>query len=255
MNSLTVVLPAYNEQENIETLFSKWKAQRDTLSNKYGLKLHVVVVDDGSSDRTSEIAERIEKEETDFTLVSHHQNRGLGEAMKTGINHFLSQCPDSQYMCLMDCDNTQDPFYISDMLDCAYRDGADVAIASRYRDGAEVRGVSGIRLLMSQGARFVFSILLRVPGVRDYTCGYRLYAREILLAASERYGDKLVEESGFTCMVELLYKLYRCGAVFSEIPFKLRYDHKIGASKMSVLKTAFRSILLALRLKKIKGLR
>jgi dolichol-phosphate mannosyltransferase len=122
---------------------------------------------------------------------------------------------------------------------------------SRYQKGAEVKGVSGIRLLMSGGARYAFTTLLHVPNVRDYTCGYRLYNRKILISGSERFGEDLVAESGFTCMVELLYKLHCCGAVFSEIPFKLRYDYKKGASKMSVLKTACNSIELAFRLRKI----
>jgi len=164
----------------------------------------------------------------------------------------VKECPDSTHMCLMDCDNTQDPAYITDMLNRMDNDNADVVIASRYQKGAEVKGVAGIRLLMSEGAKFVFSVLLHVPNVKDYTCGYRLYNRKILQKASDRFGDILVAESGFTCMVEVLYKLYCCGAVFAEIPFKLRYDYKKGASKMAVMKTAVNSIKLALNLRKIK---
>ena len=252
MSDLTVVLPAYNEEENIETMVERWQQLRDVLADRYGLKLKILAVNDGSRDQTKEIAERMEKELNNFKLINHPRNKGLGEAVKTGISYFIEECPDSAYMCLMDCDNTQDPVYITDMLDQIGRRPADMVIASRYQKGAEVKGVSGIRLLMSGGAKYVFSVLLHVPNVKDYTCGYRLYGRNILQKASARFGENLVEESGFTCMVELLYKLYCCGAVFAEIPFELRYDYKKGASKMAVLQTAVNSVKLAHRLKKIK---
>ncbi len=252
MSDLTVILPAYNEEENIETMVERWQQFRTVLADRYGLSLQIVAVNDGSKDKTKEIAERLEKEHDNFKLINHPRNKGLGEAVKTGIQFFTGECPDSTYLCLMDCDNTQDPVYITDMIDRMCEKSADVVIASRYQKGAEVKGVSGIRLLMSGGAKYVFSVLLHVPGVRDYTCGYRLYGREILKKASGRFGEGLVAESGFTCMVELLYKLYCCGAVFAEIPFELRYDYKKGASKMAVLKTAVNSIRLSLELKRIK---
>lgn len=252
MSDLTVVLPAYNEEENIETMVARWQQFRDVLTDRYGLKLQIVAVNDGSKDRTKEIADRLEKELDNFKLINHPCNKGLGGAVKTGISYFIEECPDSAFMCLMDCDNTQDPIYITDMLERMSKKAADVVIASRYQNGAEVKGVSGFRLLMSGGARYVFSVLLHVPNVRDYTCGYRLYGRNILQKGSERFGEDLVEESGFTCMVELLYKLSCCGAVFAEIPFALRYDYKKGASKMAVLRTAVNSVKLANRLKKIQ---
>ncbi|MDD2483589.1 MAG: glycosyltransferase [Eubacteriales bacterium] len=251
MNKITVILPAYNEEENIETMVARWQEFREVLKKNYGLELELVAVNDGSKDRTKELGEQLEKEYTNFTLVNHAKNKGLGEAVKTGIKYFLSQSPERAFLCLMDCDNTQDPAYVVDLLDKANTTEADVVIASRYQKGAEVKGVSGFRLLMSEGAKYVFSFILNVPDVRDYTCGYRLYSRRILLAATERFGENLVAESGFTCMVELLYKLYCCGAKFAEIPFALRYDFKKGASKMSVAKTAVSSIRLAMQLKKI----
>lgn len=252
MNKLTVVLPAYNEEDNIRTMVERWQQLRGVLADRYGLEMYIVVVNDGSTDQTGEIAEALEKECDNFTLISHSRNKGLGEAVKTAVSYFVSECSHSPLMCLMDCDNTQDPAYITDLLDHMDQTSADVVIASRYQKGAAVKGVSGIRLLMSGGARYVFSVLLHVPKVQDYTCGYRLYSRRILLAASERFGKGLIEESGFTCMVELLYKLYCCGARFAEIPFALRYDFKKGASKMAVMKTAVNSVRLAIRLKKIK---
>lgn len=252
MTELTVVLPAYNEEENIETLVNRWQQYQGVLANDHELALQIVVVNDGSVDQTREIAERLEYNYSNFALINHPHNKGLGEAVKTGISYVLKSCPNSAYLCLMDCDNTQDPRYILDMLDAHTKTGSDVVIASRYQKGAKVKGVSRFRLFSSEGARLLFSVILPVPFVRDYTCGYRLYTKQILLQASERFGVNLIEEKGFTCMAEILYKLYCCGAVFAEIPFELRYDFKRGASKMAVFKTAVNSFRLALRLKKIK---
>lgn len=250
MTSLTVVLPAYNEEENLETLVCRWQEFRETLASKYALELQIVAVNDGSKDQTQVIAQRLEGEYENFTLVDHPYNQGLGAAVRTGVSYFLEQRPQSDFLCIMDCDNTQDPCYIMAMLDQMKEQKASVVIASRYQQGAEVKGVSGMRLLMSGGARFVFTMLLPVPKVRDYTCGYRLYSREGLVRANDRFGKELIQENGFTCMVELLYKLYLSGSTFAEIPFSLRYDYKQGASKMSVLKTAKNSVILARKLKK-----
>ena len=65
--------------------------------------------------------------------------------------------------------------------------------------------------------------------LEDYTCGYRLYKRSILKKAQDYFGANIIEETGFTCMAEILYKLYLVGGVCGEIPFELRYDYKKGA--------------------------
>lgn len=247
---LYVVLPAYNEEENVEILVNDWFSYEEKIRQRFHLDLQIVIVDDGSKDRTGEIGKKMEEQFSGCTLVSHQVNKGLGEALKTGIFYTAAK-EDCACVCVMDCDNTQKPGYIGRMLHRMYESGRnpDVVIASRYCKRSEVHGVAGHRLLTSQGARLVYELILGVPSVRDYTCGYRLYKREILLEGMEKYGEKLIEESGFTCMAELLYKLYRVGAVFMESPFSLHYEDKKGTSKMKVFKTAVNSVKLALRLR------
>ena len=252
MNELTIMLPAYNEEENLEELVCDWQRYKEQISKKYKLHLTIIAVNDGSTDHTKEIGEELEKKYDNFSLVNHEKNKGLGEAVKTGILYILKNRPDSVFSCLMDCDNTHSPKYVLDMLEKQKKEDADVVIASRYQKGAQIKGVSSFRLMTSGGAKYVYSFLLGVKGVKDYTCGYRLYKNTMLRKAYKRFGDKLVEESGFTCMAELLYKLYACGAKFAEVPFDLRYDFKKGESKMKVFKTAMDSFKLAFQLKKIK---
>lgn len=255
MNEITVVLPAYNEEENLETLVGEWEKYAGQISAEFGLQLKIVAVNDGSHDKTREIGEKLENEIENFKLVNHEKNKGLGEAVKTGILYVLDNCPQSMYTCLMDCDNTHDPRFVIDMLKKQRQSSADVVIASRYQSGAAVKGVSTFRLFMSEGAKYVYSFLLGVKNVRDYTCGYRLYKNDILRKAYKRFGSNIIEESGFTCMAELLYKLYSCGAAYEEVPFELRYDFKKGESKMHVFKTAKDSVSLALKLRKVKKIK
>lgn len=254
MNEIMVLLPAYNEEKNVEELTGKWQMYRSALKEKYSLELKIVVVNDGSMDGTKDVCISIEKKYDNFILVNHDSNKGLGMAVKTGMEYAVKNFSQSKYICIMDCDNTQDPEYIIPMLDKGRSTNADVVIASRYEKGADVRGIPKLRLLTSYGARFVYSALLNVKNVKDYTCGYRLYKTSAVKRLMERFKDNMIEESGFTCMAEILYKIYVCGCSFQEVPFQLRYDLKNGKSKMNVVKTSVNSIKLALRLRKLKAI-
>ena len=131
---------------------------------------------------------------------------------------------------------------VADKMGTLVREGADVVIASRYRPGSYVRGVRFHRKLLSLAARTLFQTLFPIRGVRDYTSGYRAYRAGVLRDAFERYGDDLVDQKGFQCVVDLLLKLRRRGLIFREVPLILRYDFKRGASKMNVGRTVAQSI-------------
>lgn len=255
-NKLNVILPAYNEEDNVVKLVEAWEEYEGIIYEKYNLELRIYVVNDGSTDSTRLLAEKLERRYKNFILINHDGNRGLGEALKTAVKYSIKDKNNLKgYLCIMDCDNTHSPKYIIDMLDNVKSpknsNGADVIIASRYQKGAEVKGLSKYRVLMSEGARFVYSSILKVKNVKDYTCGYRLYTNEILNMTYNYFGEQIIGEKGFTCMAELLYKLYCVGANFKEIPFELRYDFKLGTSKMKIIRTAITSIRLAFRLRKI----
>lgn len=255
-NEIEILLPAFNEEQNVSTIVQTWQQLQHILKDEYGLILKIIVVNDGSSDKTAQICNRLCEQYDNCTLINHPKNKGLGEAVKTALLYVAQDCPNCKFACIMDCDNTQEPRYIVRMLD---KIGAkktavdvDVVIASRYRKGSRVQGVAGYRLLTSEGAKYVYRAIIPVKNVRDYTCGYRLYTVDIIRKCYRNYGEKIIEETGFTCMAELLYKMHIIGARFAEVPFVLRYDYKQGKSKMKVVKTARNSIRLAFRLKKLK---
>jgi dolichol-phosphate mannosyltransferase len=133
----------------------------------------------------------------------------------------------------MDCDDTHDPAQVIEMLRLM-EEGADAVIGSRFVPGALVRGVPPLRRIAAFGAVALFKLIHPVRGVRDYTSGYRSYRVRALKRASKTFRTKLIEESGFTCMPELLLKLNALGFRFTEVPLRLRYDLKPTASKMNV---------------------
>jgi dolichol-phosphate mannosyltransferase len=149
----------------------------------------------------------------------------------------------------MDADNTHDPGLLPAMWQALDERAADVVIASRYVHGGEEVGLSALRRVLSRGASFLLTAVTPVRGARDYTCGFRVYRAATLRRAALAWGERLVEEAGFTCMAEILLKLGRGGARVDEIPLVLRYDLKAGASKMKILRTISRYFAMAARIR------
>jgi dolichol-phosphate mannosyltransferase len=226
-----IVLPAYNEESSIGELLERIGAVMKQCKLPYA----VLVMDDASTDATATVARSLAGR-FPVTVATNPKNLGLGGNIARGLRAAVRGASDNDVIVTLDADLTQDPRYIPSMVD-AYRAGADVVIASRFRHGSRVRGVSPLRRLMTRGARFVLSSVLYVEGVRDYSCGYRLYAAPVLRDAFDDLGSEFIHESGFACMAEILLKL-RHRARFAEVPFELHYEEKRKASAMRVGRTA-----------------
>jgi dolichol-phosphate mannosyltransferase len=228
---IVVVLPAYNEGQDLPALLSRVSESLSAAGTPYS----ILVVDDGSTDDTAGIARRA-ADTWPVELIQHPSNKGLGAAIRTGLTAAITR---GDAVVTMDADNTQDPALIPHMVR-VLQDGHDVVIASRFQKGGEEIGVAPHRKLLSHAAGFILRLLVRYPGVRDYSCGYRVYRASILRKLRDVYGDDFVRENGFACMFELLVKLKAIGATATEVPLKLRYDLKSGASKMRVMRTLAR---------------
>ncbi len=226
-SKVRIVLPAYNEEASIGDLLVRIGEVMSREKQSYA----VLVVDDGSSDRTAEIAESY-TESLPVTVTRNPGNLGLGGAILRGLKAASRASGPGDVIVTLDADLTQDPSYIPDLIG-RWRDGADIVIASRYRPGSQVLGLSAFRRFMTLGARLGMSTVLFVEGVRDYSCGFRLYDATALRLGFDRYGDALVTERGFACMVEILGRM-RSLARVEEVPFVLRYDSKRSASTMRV---------------------
>lgn len=239
--SVWVVLPAYNEQEALPPLLLAIRAALEPACIPY----RVIVVDDGSRDRTADVARRA-AEQMPVDLVPHLQNQGLAAAIRTGLTAALARCRPDDVVVTMDCDNTHPPRLIPEML-TMIGNGRDVVIASRFQPGARVIGVPAARQLYSVAARWLFQVLFPIRNVRDYTCGFRAYRASALRQAAERFGDALISETGFSCMADLLLKLRNLPLAMGEVPLELRYDRRGAGSKMRVLRTIRQTLSLLLR--------
>lgn len=234
---ITVLLPAYNEEKDLPGLLVRI---RQALEDWADYK--VLVVDDGSHDRTAQIV-RDAALEMPAVLIQHPVNMGLGAAIRTGLK-VASQWDG--IVVTLDADNSQDPALIRSMVG-KIEEGYAVVIASRFQPGSREVGVPPHRLLLSHVSSAGIRLIVRYPGARDYTCGFRAYRADVIRELINRFGDNFLRENGFACMLELLLNVRRLSAPVAEIPLVLRYDLKEGASKMRVLRTMRRYVVTIVR--------
>lgn len=236
--AIWVILPAYNEAGGLSPLLAAFhRLARDWqhASASPLARLRLVVVDDGSQDETDAVA-RGYGDRLAMTVLVHAQNRGLTAAIRTGIEYTCGRAAGNDVIVTMDADNTHRPEQLPDLL-AAIQGGADVAIASRYTAGARQGGVPAHRVLLSGGISWLLRLRFGLRGVRDYSCGYRAYRAAVLQAALAAYGDGLIVSKGFAASTELLVRLTPFARRFVEVPLDLRYDRKIGPSKMRAAQT------------------
>jgi len=235
-----LTLPAYNEADNLRPLIEN----AVQVFKESGLNGRILVVNDGSADNTPDVLKALH-DEYGVQVIHHPENRGLGRAIITGLTAAVegSTSPDDIIVC-MDADNTHSPTYIPGMAGNVWNEGYDIVIASRYQPGSHEIGVPPFRLLLSRTARYVFQTILRLPGVRDYTCGFRAYRVKLISDALGKYGDGLIRREGFACTDELLVRLSHSTRRITEVPFVLRYDQKRSRSKLPLFKTIWETLKL-----------
>ena len=233
-----VVLPAYNEAAALPSLLRRIAEVARTE------QVTAWVVDDGSSDGTGEVVTGVPG--LDVRLVRHPVNLGLGQAVQTGLRAALADAAEDDFVVVMDADDTHDPALIT-RLGNEILSGADVVICSRFVTGGDDRTAPLFRRMLSRSAAVLFRRVLCLVDVHDFTSGFRAYRISLLARASTHWGERLVEERGFACMVELQLKLRHCHPVITEVPLELRYDRKQGPSKLKLRRTIVQYVRLLAR--------
>lgn len=236
-----VVLPAYNEEEALPLLLDSLIEHLSEEKKDYS----ILVVNDGSKDKTGEVAESYSKR-APVIAIHNDGNKGLAETMRRGLMEAVARSSAKDIIVTMDADNTH-PAGLALRMSRLIREGNDVVIASRYREGSHVRGVAFHRLILSTGAAWLFRVFFPMRGVRDYTCGYRAYRADVIKRLIDQHGKEFISERGFSCMVDILLRLRENDLVFTEVPLVLRYDLKPGLTKMKVLQTVFDTLKLLVR--------
>jgi dolichol-phosphate mannosyltransferase len=211
-----VVLPTYNEAENLEPLVRAILAAVEDV--------RVLVVDDGSPDGTGEVADRLAAESAGVDVLHRPLKAGLGRAYVSGIAHALAA--GAGYVVQMDADFSHDPADLPRLLAHA-ADGTDLVLGSRYVPGGGIEDWDIVRRLMSRGGcRYARSVL--GVGIRDLTGGYKCFRA----AALEAIDYATVRSQGYAFQVELTYRALRHGLRVEEVPIVFR-ERTRGESKMN----------------------
>ena len=212
----TVVIPTYNEIENIERVI------REVLLA--APEVQILVVDDGSPDGTADKAEALGIELGHVTVLRRAEKNGLGNAYRAGLRKAID---DGAEICVqMDADLSHDPAVLPALLSNVEH-GADLAIGSRYVPGGRtVNWPRRRRMLSRWGNRYAAGIL--GLAVNDATAGYRAYSS----AGLERMKFESVEADGYGFQVEMTYRLVSAGGKIVEFPISFQ-DRTEGVSKMS----------------------
>ncbi len=236
-----IVLPAYNEEVGLPLLLQSIRRVMEEADLPY----EVIVVDDGSGDGTWGVIEA-SIAALPVRGIRQRENRGLAEALRSGLQAAIEKATADDVIVTMDADNTHAPGLVMRML-TLLREGDDVVIASRYVAGARTLGVPLHRRVLSRAAGLLLKAAFPIKGVRDYTCGFRAYRAAVLKDVFRRYPDDLFGEKGFSCMVGLLLRLRELNPIMAEVPMLLRYDRKHGMSKMKVVENSLATLELVIR--------
>jgi polysaccharide deacetylase family protein (PEP-CTERM system associated) len=216
---VTLVIPIYNEEKNVAYLRRTLKEFRARLAGKY--RVHLLLVDDGSTDGTREALQREFGGASDCRIVLHDENRGVAAAIMTGIRE-----AQTELVCSIDCDCSYDPAVLESMLPLAST--ADLVTASPYHPQGRVRNVPGWRLFLSKSLSRLYSTVLR-ERIFTYTSCCRVYRRSRMLGLE-------LSNGGFLGTAEMLIRLKVSGGRIAEVPATLE-SRLLGESKMKIVRT------------------
>jgi dolichol-phosphate mannosyltransferase len=214
-----VIIPTYDERENIEPLVTSVRSTLDSCAPEHFL----LVVDDNSPDGTGRIADRIARSDPRVQVLHREGKRGLGQAYLAGFRFALDH--GAALVIEMDADFSHDPAHLPTLIEAA--DEADLVIGSRYVNGGAVRNWGPLRRLVSRGGCLYARAVLGV-GVRDLTGGFKCFRRAVL----ESIELDSVRSRGYAFQVELTYRAIQRGFKVVEVPITFT-ERRVGSSKMS----------------------
>jgi dolichol-phosphate mannosyltransferase len=216
-----LILPTYNEAENVKAIV---KAAGEVLAAAAPDGFRVLIVDDGSPDGTGRLADELAAEKDWVEVLHRTEKNGIGPAYLAGFRHALEH--GAGYVMEMDSDFSHDPADLARLL-AAVKDGADLALGSRYVPGGGVSDWGMLRRFISQGGSTYARLMLGLQ-VKDLTGGFKCFRREVL----EAIHFDGVRSQGYAFQVELTYRAVQAGFKVVEVPIVFR-DRQEGQSKMS----------------------
>ena len=232
MSKILVIIPTYNESQNIGNLIN--------VIDSLDINLDFLIIDDNSPDRTYDIVKKIMKENSRVNLIVQDKKAGLGTAYKKGFNWAITNNYDK--IIQIDADMSHDPNSIPQLIKESQQN--DLIIGSRYIKGVNVVNWPMSRLLLSYFANIYVKILTWMP-VNDSTSGYKCISVEVLKSIDL----SKVQSQGYSFQIEINFLAYAKGFKIKEIPI-IFHDRTVGESKMSksiILEAIFMVPRLALK--------
>ena len=215
MNPTLIIIPTYNERENLPRMAAKLLS--------LPVAVDVLVVDDNSPDGTGKIADDLAAQHPQIHVLHRAGKEGLGRAYLAGFQWALEK--NYEFIFEMDCDFSHDPNEIPNFLKAAEK--ADLVIGSRYTGGVRVLNWPLKRLLLSRCAGVYVWFITGLP-VTDPTGGYKCFRRRALQAINLN----VVHSNGYSFQIEMTHRLWRQGFAVAEVPITFA-DRVHGASKLS----------------------
>jgi dolichol-phosphate mannosyltransferase len=216
----TIVMPTYNERENLPHALNRIREVADGQH----VQLHTLIVDDDSPDGTGRLADQLATEYPDVSVLHRRQKEGLGRAYIAGFRHAMEQGADVLFE--MDADLSHDAAYLPDFLHLIDQ-GADLVLGSRYVIGGGVVNWPLSRTVISRGGSLYARTILGLP-YHDLTGGYKCFRRHVL----ETLDLDAIGASGYGFQIEMTYRAHRAGFTIKELPIVF-VDRQAGQSKMS----------------------
>ena len=233
-----IIIPTYNEKENIEKMIRKVFS----LEEAY----HILIIDDGSPDGTADIVKRLQKEFPESLFMIERTGKlGLGTAYITGFKWSIEH--GYEYIFEMDADFSHNPDDLEKLYHACKDQGADLAIGSRYCNGISVINWPIGRVIMSYYASTYVRTVLGM-NIYDTTAGFKCYTRKVL----ETIDLDNIHMKGYGFQIEMKYNAYKLGFKLKEVPI-IFVDRTEGTSKMSsgIFGEAFWGVI-AMKFRKIK---
>ncbi|MFP4524953.1 MAG: polyprenol monophosphomannose synthase [Bacteroidales bacterium] len=218
MNKNLVIIPTYNEKGNIDRLIKEIFHLQVTFD--------ILIVDDNSPDGTADIIKSLQKKYPDrLFLIEREGKLGLGTAYIDGFKWALER--DYDYIFEMDADFSHDPNDLPRLYDACVNDNADVAIGSRYKNGANVVNWPIGRIMLSYFASKYVAFITGMK-INDATAGFKCYRRKVL----ETIELDRIKFKGYAFQIEMKFSSWKHGFTLKEIPI-IFTNRQVGTSKMS----------------------
>jgi dolichol-phosphate mannosyltransferase len=239
---ISILVPTYNEKENISILIKKIK---EYSTNNLNVKINLHVIDDNSPDGTQNVVEdlidNIESSNFKLSIFKRNKKEGLGKAYIDGFERVLSANINVDFIMQMDADLSHDPKYINEFIIHA-KNGAEVIVGSRYLKGGAVPDWSWHRKILSRFGN-LYSRFLLGNLITDYTGGFNMYSVAVL----RKLDFSKLDNAGYGFLITLKFNMLKLTKKVSQVPI-IFYDRTSGKSKMP-LNTLLQNFKLVIKLK------